>query len=311
MTLTNSNWDDFPGFLKLPYHPDASNLNLGVFHRDELKVRGLSTDYRIRKALKSGKLIRLGRGYYAVPGANQDVAAAVAAGRRIGCLSACKLYGIWVPPDSGIHHLMSVGAKAPKNRAKSNNLRDAGERNRLYVHRLPALGKEIVPSLVESLRQVCRFHDAETGLIVLESALNQGLIGRVDMPEIICTASVEKQRILRRANGRSESGSETRLKNFFESLGVKVEQQVRIPGVGRVDMLIGLSQILECDSHAFHSKAYDYHRDRQRDLIASTLGYHTARLSYRHVWETWPQTQDYLHKIIRTRRHMKPPKPLR
>lgn len=65
--------------------------------------------------------------------------------------------------------------------------------------------------------------------------------------------------------------------------------QARIPGVGHVDLLVGESQIIECDGEVHHSGT-QFRTDRARDLAARDLGYDVLRLSYEQIWVTWEET---------------------
>lgn len=288
---------DYRGQAVIPRYPEAYHLKLGVYRRADLALIGLSTHHQITKALESGKLRRVSPGYYAVDGANSAVVGAIESGCRLGCLSACKLYGLWVPEPAGSHYVLAKG----KAKIKAASIE---------VHRVQKIGEDPIPSLMTALQQVCRFHDPETALIVLESALNKGLIALGDVPQIVDYGYERHREILLRASDKSQSGSETRVKNFFESMRVPVQQQVVVPRVGRVDMIIGRSQIIECDSHGFHTAERDYHRDRDRDLAALRAGYATTRLSFQHIWQFWKKTKTVLRELVQTRQHLKPPAPL-
>ena len=64
---------------------------------------------------------------------------------------------------------------------------------------------------------------------------------------------------------------------ILRSLGLAVEIQVTIDGVGRVDMVVDGWLIIECDSRAHHEGWDAQQRDRRRDLAAAALGYTTIR----------------------------------
>lgn len=95
---------------------------------------------------------------------------------------------------------------------------------------------------------------------------------------------------------------------MLSSRGVPVRPQVHVPGVGRVDLLVGESLIIECDSEEHHAGIID--KDRRRDMMARRLGYTVVRLSWQQVWCTWEETRAFLADLIRTRRHLMRPRPL-
>src|SRR5665647_786535 len=76
--------------------------------------------------------------------------------------------------------------------------------------------------------------------------------------------------------------------------GYKVRPQVVIPGVGRVDLLVGESLIIECDSHAHHTGETNYRGDRRRDLSATADDYRVVRLTWEQCFLTWPTTTSCL-----------------
>jgi very-short-patch-repair endonuclease len=161
--------------------------------------------------------------------------------------------------------------------------------------------------VVECLRQVLRHHDVETSLIVLESACNQRLVSTATVRELIAECPIPVAEQLARFDPRSESGSETKVRLFLVRLGYPVRPQVFIPGVGRVDLLVGKSLIIECDSHAHHTGETNYRVDRSRDLNATAGGYRVLRLAWEQIFLTWAATQGLLVTHLRTRRYRQPP----
>lgn len=269
---------------------------LGVFKASELNEIGIQTSRALAKAINNGRLRKIAYGIYACRSANQQVVRAISLGGRISCLSACKLYGLWVPDCSKFHIL----ARRGEVKAKANILVHS-QRNR------PSL---LVPSPLEAVKQVLRFHDAETGLIVLDSALNKGFLSNEEVPALIRGLPERKQKVLSRATGLAQSGLETRVRNFLISERVSVRPQVEIPTVGRVDMVAGESLIVECNGDAFHSSKEQRNRDYLRIQRARLLGYETVSLSYEQIFHRWEETKAYLRALIRQRKHLKKPIPL-
>jgi very-short-patch-repair endonuclease len=254
------------------------------------------TRHAIREAIGRGSIRRLSRGWYDAGGCSADELTALASGGRLGCLTGLRDHGVWVPPTThphvitprwqdpavnGVHHPLPRGAQWARNAPRYD--------------------------VVECLRQVLRHHDVETSLIVLESACNLLLVSERTVAELVadCPKPVAEQ--LARFDGRAESGSETRVRQFLVRRGYLVRPQVRIPGVGRVDLLVGESLIVECDSHAHHTGETHYRADRSRDLHAAAQGYRVVRLTWEQVFLTWTDTQALLLQHLRTRRYRRPP----
>lgn len=143
--------------------------------------------------------------------------------------------------------------------------------------------------------------------MVLESAVQKALLSDDDAHALIREASVHKRRTLQFFDGSAGSGSETRVRLFLQQHRFNVRPQQKIAGVGAVDLLVGKSLIIECDSAAHHT---DHREDRRRDLAARELGYSTVRLSYSQIHRTWSKTQAKVLRILRTGKHLAPPSPL-
>lgn len=94
---------------------------------------------------------------------------------------------------------------------------------------------------------------------------------------------------------------------WLQQVRVQVRPQVQIPGVGRVDLVVGNSLIVECDSERHHKYTEE---DYARDLAAKALGFETLRLSYRQIFLEWDDTKEHLLRRLSTKAHLKHPKPL-
>ena len=88
---------------------------------------------------------------------------------------------------------------------------------------------------------------------------------------------------------------------------MKVKTQVPIPGLGRVDMLLGQSLLVETDGYEFHADRDSFREDRRRDRIAATHGYCVIRLTWEQVFNSWPLILPDISAIVSSRRHRRPP----
>lgn len=275
--------------------PELARRKFGLATAADLPLIGLQSKSARGKAVKAGHLLRLGRGIYALPHANADAVRAVGLGGAIACESACKLYGMWVP-----HRDLHILTRRNQAIVKARNVTVHSRRH----------APDLIPTPWDAVHQVLRFHDAETGLMVLESALNMGLIEVAEVEALIRDLPYKKQRVLGWATEHSQSGLETRVRLFFLSNRIPVRPQVQIPTVGWVDMVVGSSLIVECNGDFAHSTREQRNRDYMRIQRARMLGYETVSLSYSQIFEHWEETQAYLLALIRERKHLKPPVPL-
>ena len=74
-------------------------------------------------------------------------------------------------------------------------------------------------------------------------------------------------------------------------LGLRLECQVAITGVGRVDFVVDGRLILEADGRENHDGESMRHKDLVRDAAASRLGYETLRFDYAQIVHDWPTVQ--------------------
>jgi len=256
------------------------------------------TRHAIQGAVARGSLRRVARGWYDVGGCSADELTAAAAGGRLGCLTGLRDQGVWVAPNTH-PHIITPRWSEPRG----SGVHHALPRGAMWS------GSAITYGVVECLRQVLRYHDVETALIVLESACNLGLVSERTVAGLIAECSARRARHLAWFDPRSESGSETRVRLFLVRRGYKVRPQAVIPGVGRVDLLVGESLIIECDSHAHHTGETNYRGDRRRDLSATADDYRVVRLTWEQCFLTWPTTTSLLLTHLRTRRYLRPPSP--
>lgn len=125
-----------------------------------------------------------------------------------------------------------------------------------------------------------RCRGAETGFILLESALQRRSITRGERAALNALAPDYFRPFAHLAGPESESGTESMVKLLLSSLGLPFSQQVWVPGVGRVDFVVGRDLVIEVDSREFHT---DPLADRRRDAVLSSLGYRSLRFMYAQV----------------------------
>lgn len=244
----------------------------------------------IEAALASGYLRRVARGWYAFPSADRRVTTALSAGGRLGCLTGCSFHGLWTPHDRQTHIVFGRGCRPTPDRG-------------LVIHPCDDPQPSTPQwSLLDCLTQVAHRHDLETAVVVWESALHLGLVTASDVSTAASQLPLYARRFAHYLQA-AESGSESRVRLFLQRRGVPIRPQVYLPGIGRVDGLVGGKLIIECDSDEHHSSKEQQREDRRRDLAARDRGYDVLRLSSHQVWRVWPATQLSLLHQIRTRAH--------
>lgn len=246
----------------------------------------------IERAVVEGRLERAGR-FYVLPGTDDSLVGPLRKGARPTCLLAARHHGLWTPPGSGRHVYTRRGASVPRAWIQHGFHKSWPE-------------DDLIASPALLLEHACRCLDPLDVGILADSALHLEKLHPADIAAIARTAPRPVQRVLARVVGVAESGTESKVRLHLQHKRVQVRPQVEIEGVGRVDLLVGESWIIECDSKQHHTARENYAKDRGRDVNASRLGYLTSRLTYEMCFDGWGETVDWLAVMVATGQHRVP-----
>ena len=255
--------------------------------REPLSRRGID------KLLAVGTLRRAGR-FFVSRTEDDAVVEALALGLRPTCLTAAEHHGLWVPPGTGTHVYGRRRIELPDEHIGHGWHRTWPEPSAIAS---PALLIEHASRCLDPL---------DVGILA-DSALRQGKLHENQVDAIRTRVPRPVSRVLARASAAAESGTESKVRLYFQLRNIPVRTQVEIPGVGRVDLVVGRRWIIECDSKAHHTGESSYEYDRERDGGALQLGYFTTRLTHRMVFAEWLRTQDRLEEITASRQHLVDP----
>ncbi|MFM9878349.1 MAG: endonuclease domain-containing protein [Rhodoglobus sp.] len=130
----------------------------------------------------------------------------------------------------------------------------------------------------------------------LASAVADSLMHRMpqlapDWPGFVSGAPAAHRWWLERVDGVCESGTETLFWFRMAPHGLPISRQRRIPGVGRVDFVIGDRLVIEVDGAEYHTDREQFESDRHRDALLSAIGYRVLRFSYRQVMVAWREVE--------------------
>jgi very-short-patch-repair endonuclease len=249
------------------------------------------TSHQLTRAVRAGLIIRVRQGWYTVAETEDVLQQSVRVGGRLACVSAARAYGLWVPVTQKLHvvvepHVSRLRSATDKT-VRLSTLRSTG----VVVH----WRDECTPhnrfssSVRECLRQMCVCQRPEVVISAVDSALRQGLISRTEWLAEISQLPGRLPRLLKPVDPRSESIIESFTRFRLWRRGLTPRVQVRIRGVGRVDLLIGTRLVIELDGWEFHSSREQFEEDRRRDAVLSALGYHVLRFSYRQIMYQWSE----------------------
>ena len=233
-----------------------------------LAARGL-TRRALTSLVRAGQLVRLRRGRYVPADTHPQLIRAGELGGRLDCVSLLAALGVFVHTGRELHLQIERGAsRLPAAPA------DAIRHWRVSSRPSEALSAD----LTEAIAQAFRCQGVRAGLCTIESAWHHRLIDEEGVAAVFALLPRPYRRLRGLLDPRAESGTETIMRLMLRALGCDVAVQVRIRGVGRVDLVVDGWLIVECDSRAFHEGWAKQKDDRRRDLAAAARGYTTVRL---------------------------------
>ena len=229
------------------------------------------------------------RGWYCAPSAPQEVVTAARVGGRLTCLEALRVHGAWILETSGAHVRVADGVAV---------IYQPGIRIHWTAQRVsPGLD-----SVEEALATAAACVDFRALVVVADSLVNRGLLTPVRLQAVLGTTP-RGRRVLAVHDPLAESGIETLVRLALRRHRVHIRSQVPIPGVGRVDFLIGDRLVIEADGYDWHGGREEFERDRERDRELVRRGYIVIRASYRQVIADLDEVISSALDVIRRREH--------
>lgn len=236
-----------------------------VARRKDLLARGC-TDWGLQQAVNSGMIIKVERGYFALPGADpMDIRLAHFQARRT-CLSRAKQLGLWLIQEPALTHVAAAHGNAI-----------AG----CVVHRVSG-----PQTIMDILRQCIRCGSELDGLLVLESAVALKLCTIPALrAEFSRTGDARARAVIAMLDPQSMSIVETIARYYLRQAGYNVQSQYYQQGVGRLDLWIDGLLGLETDGAAYHDNPDGWATDLVRDTLLTIKGMWHLRVSARVVLE--------------------------
>lgn len=256
----------------------------------------------IRHALGDGRIVRVARGHYSLPGASEALAAARRVGGVLSHLSAAQHWGwkIMLPPEKPV-------VTVPRNRKLTERQREGIDVRWFNLH--PDDIRDGVTSQLRTVADCARGEGFDAALAVADSAVRNGDVTKTQLRvEALAGPRTGRPRALRVADsvdGRAANPFESVLRSIcLEIPGLLVEPQVWVGAVGRVDLLDAANNlILEADSWEFHGERSAFVRDVRRYTCFVRLGYAVVRFT----WEEVMFQQDYVRAVLTDMVRLGPP----
>ena len=247
------------------------------------------TDAALRAAVEAGHLLRARQGVYALPDTAPAVLEALRGRGRVACLSAARHHGLWTL-DGGPHSQTHMWVDPDRHAVPA----PVGVVVHRDGHRAPRRLETV--DLVHCLSQIARCAGTEAFLCALESSLRQGLLTHGEREELRTAVPVGIRPLVDLARVDADSGLETLIRYRLHLLGIPCLSQVSIPGVGRVDLVVGDCLIIEADGRTHEGEGR--HRDLVRDAVAATLGFVTLRFDAAMILHDWPTVESAVLGVL-------------
>ncbi|PKQ26947.1 MAG: hypothetical protein CVT64_00390 [Actinobacteria bacterium HGW-Actinobacteria-4] len=253
----------------------------GAARREELLAAGVSPK-QLRVAHAQGRIVRAWAGCYALPDAPRAVLDARILRGEVTCISALDALGLPLLTRSGQTHIL-----LPRDRGFA--LRDARVSRGVRLHRsarngaterIAALPRNLSTPVATSLDVAARCVEPLEHLVLVDAAVNRGLIAPSAIAAFRVSPRSRREFLATHVDGRSESLLESITRFTLDGAGLTVEPQVRIAGVGRVDLVVEGSLVVELDGRAYHADERAFAEDRRRDRKLAALGYTVLRFTY-------------------------------
>ncbi|TAM67719.1 MAG: DUF559 domain-containing protein [Microbacteriaceae bacterium] len=270
-----------------------------IVHRAVLRQQGISA-YRVRRAIESKDVFRVGRHRVAVNGCNPQLLRAVQLGGQLTCVSAALYRELWTKDDGRLHVAVSP--------AFSGQSAD-GETPTPLLHwgrgLAPTHVTDTIVSVINMLSHIALCQPPELAVAIFDSALNKGVIARQELIQLSRAAGGRMQRVVDLCTAGADSGIETLIRVRLGWRGIAMRIQVSIDG-HPADGLIGEWLVIQADGYGPHSGSPQRSKDLKQDARLLLQGYTVLRFSYAQILYEWEYVEEEILAAMAQRLHLRP-----
>jgi hypothetical protein len=263
----------------------------------------------IGRAIDTGTLLRVCRGWVATPNATQDVIIAIANVGKLTSSSVLASLGIWDGGNDRIH--VQVPRNSPRTtrtlRTPIGCIRPPDSPRRGVVRHWSG---ELSPdafqpswrvSVTDALLQASKHLPSDQLVACVDSALYQRALSLAGLPRLASLLTPARRDLLSSVDPTAQSGLESLARIRLTPVVQRIETQVWIPGIattggpGRVDLLLNGWLVVELDGDKWHDRA----ADRRRDAALVRQGYRGHRFGYDQIMSGWSKVEETVLELLR------------
>ncbi|WP_066297213.1 endonuclease domain-containing protein [Arthrobacter luteolus] len=236
----------------------------GLLSRGAWEANGFSRS-QLRAAERRGVLQHKLPGYYGLPDCPEELLLAASLSSSLTCASSAEVKGWWLLEKPEHAHVRA-----------DRSIQHPG----ICLHRGRRTRGRLIASPVEIIRDAFRCLPPLQALVLAESAVARNAVSLPTLQRTLGrTRDWQAQGLLAGMGRPKASPLEVCARYHLLAAGLAVQEEVLVPGVGRVDFLVAGRLIIEIDGFEFHSNRKQYRQDRARWNAATAQGYHTLRIT--------------------------------
>jgi very-short-patch-repair endonuclease len=271
----------------------------GMAQKRQLVRRGVR-DRDLTYAVRVGDVVRVRNGWYSTLDERSPQLRAVRVGGRLTGISAIAASGGWVLGNHPLHVAINDNAarlRTQHNRHKRLDVRaPAGVVLHWTSREAIARGTPVTVGLLDALERVVLDEHFEVAVAALDWALHTRQIDIIDLQTLILRLPIERRGIRDWVDEKCESLPESLARTRLRLSGYRVESQVPLGEVQRIDLVVEGEVAIEVDGKQHHLTRFVY--DRRKDVDITLDHKHALRPSADMVFRDWDRFARAVHTAL-------------
>ena len=260
----------------------------GMAQKQQLVRRGVG-DRDLTHAVRVGDVVRVRNGWYSTMDERSPELRAVRVGGRMTGISAIAARGGWVLDEHPLHVAVKVNAARLRTQHNRHRLLKVKSPGGLVVHWVEAgqaaRGTAVSVGILDALERVVLDEDFETAIAALDWALHTRQVDTIDLETLILRLPAERRGIRDWVDEACESLPESLARTRLRLAGYRLESQVPLGDIQRIDLVVEGQIGIEVDGRGSHLERFEY--DRGKDVDITLDHKHAMRPSANIVFHDW------------------------